>query len=103
MESRRRPRAPYRGWVEICSGGERARAEGHDLGVDGIGLVLPEAPLPVNGPLVSEFALPGISLPLELRGRWVWLDEKARRGGIRFEEMDAGLADLLSNFVAGRL
>jgi len=58
---------------------------------------------PVGSPLVSEFALPGITLALELRGRLVWSNARSGRAGVRFEAMDPGLAELLSNFVAGRL
>jgi len=102
MDSRRRARAPYRGWVELTLDGGRLRAEGQDLSTDGIGLALSGAP-PVDAPLVSEFALPGIDLPLELRGRVVWRDRAAGRAGVCFERIDPGLAELISNFVAGRL
>lgn len=103
MDARRRPRTPYRGWVELSCEGQRARTAGVDLSVDGLGLALPEAGIPVEGALVSEFALPGITLPVELQGHWAWADPAARRGGIRFESVDPGIADLLENFVAGRL
>jgi hypothetical protein len=106
MEARRRTRAPYRGWVELRLGSDRRsdrhRAEGCDLSVDGIGVALARE-LPVDAKLVSEFVLPGIALPLELRGRLVWADPVAGRAGVRFEAVDPGLAELLSNFVAGRL
>jgi len=103
MEPRRRPRAPYRGWVEITLDGQRVRVEGHDLSMDGIGLALDGHAPEVSVALVSEFALPGISLPLALRGRVVWRDSGSGRAGVRFEGVDPGLADLLQNFVAGRL
>jgi hypothetical protein len=103
MEPRRRPRAPYRGWVELTVAGRRLRAEGHDLSMDGIGLALRGLAPEVEAALVSEFVLPGISLPLALRGRVVWNDPGSGRAGVRFEAVDPGLADLLSNFVAGRL
>jgi len=102
MDARRRSRAPYRGWVELRIGRERLRAEGCDLSVDGIGLEL-SGPPPVEAELVSEFALPGIALPLALAGHVAWADPASGRAGIRFESVDAGLADLLANFVAGRL
>lgn len=102
MDARRRSRAPYRGWVELTVGSERIRAEGCDLSVDGIGIEVDPAP-PSDAALVSEFALPGISLPLELEGRLVWSDARSGRAGVRFEAVDPGLAELLSNFVAGRL
>ena len=102
MEARRRTRAAYRGWVELKVGRDRLRAEGCDLSVDGIGVELSGAPA-VDARLVSEFMLPGIALPLELRGRLVWRDEDAGRAGVRFEAVDPGLAELISNFVSGRL
>jgi len=102
MDARRRNRAPYRGWVELTLEGERVRASGLDLSVDGIGIAVEGVP-PADSLLVSEFALPGIALPLELRGRLVWSDARSGRAGVRFEAMDPGLAELLSNFVAGRL
>jgi len=70
--------------------------------VDAIAIKMAPAP-PVDAALVSEFALPGISLPLELEGRLVWADPRSGRAGVRFEAVDPGLAELLSNFVAGRL
>lgn len=103
MEPRRRPRAPYKGWVEIVCQGRRVRAEGHDLSVDGIGLAFAPDEAEVADAIVSEFALPGIALPLELSGQLVWSDREGCRAGIRFDDVDAGLAELLSNFVAGRL
>ncbi|HKJ24642.1 MAG TPA: PilZ domain-containing protein [Myxococcota bacterium] len=102
MDARRRQRAPYRGWVELTLGADRVRAEGCDLSVDGIGIAV-KGPPPIDTSLVSEFTLPGITLPLELRGRLVWSDAGACRAGVRFESVDPGLAELLSNFVAGRL
>ena len=102
MDARRRGRAPYQGWVEITLGSERVRAEGCDLSVDGIGIEL-DTPLPADAKVVSEFALPGITLPVELRGRLIWRDAASGRAGVRFEGVDPGLAELLSNFVAGRL
>jgi hypothetical protein len=102
MEARRRSRAPYKGWVELTLDSERVRAEGCDLSMDGIGIELASPP-PVDSKLVSEFVLPGIALPLELQGRLVWTDVASARAGVCFEAVDPGLAELLSNFVAGRL
>ena len=102
MEARRRTRAPYRGWVELTVDRDRLRAEGFDLSVEGIGVELDAAPA-VDALLVSEFVLPGITLPLELRGRIVWRDLETGRAGVRFESVDPGLAELISNFVSGRL
>jgi hypothetical protein len=70
--------------------------------VDGIGIEV-EGPPPVDARVVSEFALPGISLPVELHGRLVWSDADAGRAGVCFDAVDPGLAELLSNYVAGRL
>jgi len=103
VEQRRRERAPYKGWVELTVDGRRLRVEGRDLSADGIGVALPVPPPDVACSLVSEFALPGIALPVELRGYVVWSDAGSGRAGVRFEGIDPGLAELLSNFVAGRL
>jgi hypothetical protein len=68
-----------------------------------MGLSLP-SPLPeCQSAVVSEFALPGIALPLALDGVVVWTDPEASRLGIRFLEVDPGLAELLASYVAGRL
>ena len=103
MDARRSPRTPYKGWVEILCDGQRVRGEGRGLSTSGLGLWVPSEIRDPQGTRTSEFALPGISLPLELSGHWAWHDARTRRGGIRFEGVDAGIADLLANFVAGRL
>lgn len=101
--SRKCPRTRFDGWVEVASGGQRLRGAGHDLSRDGIGLSLEETPPAVTSQLVSEFALPGIGLPLELQGQVVWMNPETRSLGVRFQGVDPGLADLIANFVAGRL
>ena len=95
-------RAPFESWVELRLPGARRRAEARDLSVQGIGLAL-SGPLPaVADAVVSEFALPGITLPLALEGVVVWADPAGSRIGVRFREVDPGLAELLGNFVSGR-
>lgn len=99
----RRPRAPFTGWVELTAAGRRRLGSGRDLSPGGIGLEL-RGDLPeVGGHVTSEFALPGISIPLALEGRVAWCDARAQRVGICFERVDPGLAELLENFVGGRL
>lgn len=103
-ERRTRPRAQFQGWVElILPEGRRRLGSGVDLSVGGIGVTL-EPPLPTSSDRVtSEFVLPGISLPLAVEGEVAWRDPKGRRVGVRFEALDGGLAELIDNYVAGRL
>lgn len=99
----RSPRAPFSGWVELTADGRRRLGTGRDLSAGGIGLEL-RGDLPrVGGSVTSEFALPGISIPLALEGRVAWSDSTRSRVGVRFERVDPGLAELLENFVGGRL
>jgi hypothetical protein len=102
-EQQRRPRAPFSGWVELTAEGRRRLGTGRDLSPGGIGLEL-RGDLPaVGGAVTSEFTLPGISIPLALEGRVAWSDTHRARVGVRFERVDPGLAELLENFVGGRL
>ena len=97
---RKSPRAPFDGWVEINVAGERRLATARDLSPAGIGVDLPGAPLAPASSLICEFALPGISLPLALDGHVAWAD--GSRLGVRFTDVDPGLAELLENHTAGR-
>ena len=97
---RKNARTPFDGWVEISVGVERRLASARDVSPAGIGIELPGAPLAPDSALVCEFALPGISLPLALGGRIAWA--AGSRLGVRFEDVDPGLAELLENHVAGR-
>ncbi len=100
---RKGQRAAFESRVELRLSGARRRAAARDLSVQGIGLAL-AAPLPaVTEEVISEFALPGINLPLALEGVVVWADPTGLRIGVRFREVDPGLAELLGSFVAGRL
>lgn len=102
-ERRTRPRAQFQGWVELILPEGRRLGSGVDLSVGGIGVTL-EPPLPTSsGPVTSEFVLPGISLPLAVQGEVAWRDPEGRRVGVRFEAIDGGLAELIDNYVAGRL
>lgn len=100
-DRRQCPRTAFDGWVELHVGGVRRLATGCDLSPGGIGLDLGEQPLDRATAVTCEFALPGISLPLELDGSVAW--SGGRRVGIRFHGVDPGLAELLENHVAGRL
>jgi hypothetical protein len=100
---RRHPRATFAGWVEIIAEGGRRLGTGWDLSAGGIGLALRSAPPALAVRVSSEFALPGISLPLALDGMVAWCDAASGRLGIRFEGVDPGLAELLESFVSGRL
>jgi hypothetical protein len=97
---REKPRTPFEGWVEISAEGQRRLATARDLSPAGIGIELPGAPLSPAAALVCEFALPGISLPLALDGHVAWV--AGSRLGVRFDDVDPGLAELLENHVAGR-
>ncbi|HEY8492335.1 MAG TPA: PilZ domain-containing protein [Myxococcota bacterium] len=103
QQQQRRPRAPFSGWVELTADGRRRRGTALDLSAGGIALELGGELPAVGHPVTSEFALPGISIPLALDGRIVWADARARRLGVCFERVDPGLAELLENFVSGRL
>ena len=96
-------RARFEGWVELWIGGSRRRAAARDLSAEGMGLSLSGPLPPRQSAVTSEFALPGIILPLALEGIVVWTNPVASRIGIRFVEVDPGLAELLANYVAGRL
>jgi hypothetical protein len=102
-EQERRPRAPFSGWVELMADGRRRLGTGRDLSPGGIGLELRGELPQVGGAVTSEFALPGISIPLSLEGRIAWSDARRARVGVRFERVDPGLAELLENYVGGRL
>ena len=98
---RTNPRAAFDGWVEISTGGQRRLATARDLSAAGIGVDLPGEPLTPEAAIVCEFTLPGISLPLALDGHVAWT--AGSRLGVRFHDVDPGLAELLENHVAGRL
>ncbi len=97
---RKNPRTPFEGWVEISAAGERRLATARDLSPAGIGVDLPGAPLAPASSLICEFALPGISLPLALDGCVAWAE--GSRLGVRFDDVDPGLAELLENHTAAK-
>jgi hypothetical protein len=102
-ERRRGRRARFEGWVGIAAGEVHRMARGRDLSAGGIGLTLGD-PHPFSAGIVeSEFALPGFVVPLKLCARVAWRDSRTQGLGLRFEEIDPGLAELLENYVAGRL
>lgn len=96
-------RAKFEGWVGIAAGDVHRMARGRDLSARGIGLTL-VGPHPfTEGAVESEFALPGFFVPLKLAAQVVWADSRTEGLGLRFEEIEADLAELLENYVAGRL
>ena len=103
MASERRGtrRTPFDGWVEVQSVGERRLATGRDLSAGGIGLVVSPDGLPARASVTCEFALPGISLPMEVEGWVAW--SVGMLVGVCFRALDPGLGELLENHVAGRL
>lgn len=101
---RRGRRAEFHGWVELATtSGRRRRAQGRDLSSGGLGILLEDDPPHAGTRVESEFALPGFFVPLSLPARVAWTDPEHRRAGLRFEGLDAGVAELLENFVSGRL
>lgn len=100
-EQRREPRTAFDGWVELRVNGGHRLASARDLARGGIGIEVQGDALALRDAVVCEFALPGISLPLELEGAVAW--SSGRRAGVRFESVDPGLSELLENHVAGRL
>jgi len=96
------PRAEFRRWVDLSSHGQRRRVTGLDLSSHGIGLSSPN-PIPARALVKSEFFLPRIEIPLELDGIVMWCDPVAARLGVRFQFVEPSLAELIANYVAGRL
>ena len=102
-ERRRNHRASFDGWVGIGAGGVHRTARGRDLSAQGIGLILGNPHPFKEGAVESEFALPGFVVPIKLHARVAWADSESQRLGLRFQEIDRDLAELLENYVAGRL
>ena len=105
MEGQRRQsrRARFEGWVWLTAGGAQRMARGRDLSPHGIGLTLGGPHPPSDGTVESEFALPGFFVPIKLPARVAWADTRTESLGLRFEAVDADLAEILENYVAGRL
>lgn len=102
-ERRRWPRMTFDGWAEITAESSRHRGRCVDLSPEGICISFRQ-PLPGDLSLVvSEFALPGLSLPLAIEGRVAWCNHRASRLGLRFENLDPGIAELLVRYTQGRL
>ena len=102
-ERRSSRRARFEGWVGIAAGDAHRMARARDLSARGIGLTLGGAHPFTAGVVESEFALPGFVVPLKLSAHVAWADERTQGLGLRFEEIDPGLEELLENYVAGRL
>lgn len=103
---RQQVRARFDSWVEIAvsgASGMRLRGSGRDLCADGIGLCVDDFAPPKATRVMSEFLLPGITLPIAIPGVVAWVDEERARLGVRFVGVDPGLAELLSSYVEGRL
>ena len=102
-DRRRNTRARFEGWVGIAAGELHRMARGRDLCAQGIGLTLPGPHPFTEGAVESEFALPGFVVPVKLAARVAWVDSRIESLGLCFEGVDSDLAELLENFVAGRL
>jgi c-di-GMP-binding flagellar brake protein YcgR len=101
-ERRKEERAHLSGWVELSvDGRQRRRATTEDVSVDGLGILLDGDPLAAGSRAIAEFPLPGIGLPLALSAEVVWVGTD--RAGLRFEDVDPGLRELVESFVAGKL
>ena len=101
-EARRGQRTIFEGWVELLADGEHRLARSRDLSAGGLGLVLPPPHPPVGARVESEFALPGFAVALSVSARVVWSDPAASRVGLRFDDVDVAVAELLQSAVAGR-
>jgi c-di-GMP-binding flagellar brake protein YcgR len=101
QERREAGRAALDAWVEIAAAGTRRRASVEDVSVGGLGLRLDGARIAHGTEVIAEFPLPGIGLPLEVNARVMWADTD--RLGLRFEDIDGGLEELLESYVDGRL
>ena len=96
-------RAAFDGWVELGGNAGRRLGRALNLSTSGLGVSL-AAPHPEPGvEMESEFALPGFVLPLSLPAEVAWNDPAAGRIGLRFRGVEPAVAELLANFVAGRL
>jgi hypothetical protein len=103
QERRGSRRAKFEGWVGLTAGELHRMARGRDLSAQGIGLILGGTHPFTKGAVESEFALPGFFVPLKLPARVAWADSRTESLGLCFEEIDGSLAELLENYVAGRL
>lgn len=100
---RHSPRARFDAWVELRADGQTRRVSGRDLCDRGIGLLVEGSLPPLHETVSSEFALPGIRLPMALDGVVAWRDERSGRLGVRFLDVDPALGELLASYVAGQL
>ena len=102
-EKRGFPRARFDGWVAIAAGELHRMARGRDLSARGIGLTLADAEIVREDAVEAEFALPGFYVPVRVPARVAWSDPRNEGVGLRFLEIENDLAELLENYVAGRL
>jgi hypothetical protein len=102
-ERRGSRRAKFDGWVGIAAGDVHRMARGRDLSARGIGLTLAGSHPFTEGAVESEFALPGFFVPVKLPAEVAWVDPRSESLGLRFESVEPALAELLENYVAGRL
>lgn len=108
MERERRAsdRAAYGRWVEIHAEGRRWLGQGQTLSTGGMAIRFDASalePFPDDLPtrVSSEFALPGIALPLVVESEVCWSDAEAGCLGLRFQGLDEGLRELIAHFVGG--
>jgi c-di-GMP-binding flagellar brake protein YcgR len=103
VERRQQRRAPFEGWVGIAASGQHRIARGRDLSAQGIGVALEGVNYFREESVESEFALPGFFVSIALRARVAWSDAGTGKLGLCFESIEPELAELLENYVAGRL
>ncbi len=103
QERRGRSRASFEGWVEITTRGRRKLASGRDLSAGGMSVSMTSPLPPTRTPVTSEFALPGISLPLALEAVVAWSDPQRGLVGLCFDGVDTGLIELIEGYLEGRL
>lgn len=103
-DRRRTPRAPLQTWVEITTESGRRRGSVENLSMGGLGIARRgQLRLEPGQRVLSEFPLPGIGLPVELEAVVVWSDAQGGRAGLRFVEVDPGLAELVARYASGAL
>jgi hypothetical protein len=103
LERRGERRACFDGWVEIVGRETRVRGSGRDLSRAGLGAVVRSPHPALHTHVEAEFALPGIRLPIVLPGVVAWSDAATGRIGLRFDDIEPGIAELIGSFAAGRL
>ena len=98
---RRMPRAGFDAAVDLHGGDGPPRvALARDLSADGLGLAASAPHPPVGERLRSDFALPGLAVPVSVEAVVAWSEPRAGRLGLRFAALDPPLRELLERWVS---